>query len=216
MSAGAPGSGTALRVVLAGLLAGGLALPRVAAAIAGDPSQPGAYCRLPEPGEKPVCLEPAREQYQSFFAALEEGNITNQAAAALETDLRSREATDRSYLALSSLAYGYWRLAMRAAETEQVDPDTAVRLERWNALLASAYQQNQADSAFRSAVREAASDLQARTPTEGFQCLDEWGQPALCRPAEGLLATIDSFDEQLGMRGAILRVLRRLFGEDDT
>jgi hypothetical protein len=203
-------------MALAALLAGGLALPRAATAAAGDPSQPGAYCKLPAPGEKPVCLEPARAQYQSFFDAVEKGVVTNESSEELEADLRSEEATDRSYLALSSLAYGYWRLAMRAAETEEVDPDIAVRLERWNALLASTYQQNQADSAFRTAVREAASDLQARTPTEGFQCVDEWGQPARCRPAEGLLATIDSFDEQLGMRGAILRVLRRLFGEDDT
>jgi hypothetical protein len=211
-SAGRRSPERAATAALAALLAAALA--GAAGAVEGEPSASGAYCPLPPPGEKPKCLAPAQARYGEFFAGLEEGTVDPAAAAAVEADLRSQHATQQAYLALSSLSYGYWRLALRAAQMEQVDPQILDQLQRWNELLASTYEDADADPGFRDALRTAAHDLHANTPAAGLECLDEEGNPARCRPTEGLIASIDSLDQELGMRGAIRRVLRRLFGSE--
>jgi hypothetical protein len=167
---------------------------------------------LPEPGQKAACLEPAQAKYGDFFAAVEDGAPDSAATAKLAADLES----GGGYLALSSLAYGYWRLARRAAAAEHVDPELASRLEEWNQLLTAAYLDADSDTAFRSAVREAAEDLHTRAPADGFQCLDAAGQPTRCRPAAALLSRIEGLDGQLGVRGAVRRVLERLFGGESS
>ena len=181
----------------------------------GDPSKAGAYCPLPKPGEKPACLAPAEAQYGDFFAAVDEGTISDETAAQVEQDLRALQATDRAYMALSSLSYGYWRLAMRAAEAEEPDPAVLRQLQRWNDLLTAAYRESGEDPEFRDAVRTAAVDLDEHTPEDGLKCLDADGNPMRCRPTAGLVASIDSLDEQLGVRGAIRRVLDRMVGDED-
>ncbi|MGH0036990.1 MAG: hypothetical protein ACQGVK_18340 [Myxococcota bacterium] len=194
----APRSRGPLRgLALAGVLAA-LALPGpVHGAESGDPSEPGAYCGLPEPGEVPTCLQPAQARYSDLFVALDEGGDLEKAADSVESDL-ARTGED-AYLALSSLAYAYWRLASTAARTEVVDPEVAARLEEWNDLLSHVYHKSEDDLEFRHAVRDAARDLEARTSTQGF------------RPAEGLIDRLDRAQEQLGVRGAVKRVLNRVF-----
>lgn len=202
---------TALRAVIAtGALA--LAPGLLAHAADGDPSKAGAYCKLPAPGEKPVCLAPAQAEYEEFFSDLDAGTPSAASAARIESDLNGDD--DSAYLALSSLSYGYWQLAQRAAQNEHVDPALAEQLADWNELLSQAYADQENDDSFRAAVREAALDLDARTPVDGFECLDDEGAVTSCRPAAALVARMEGLDEQLGVRGAIRRVLERLFPED--
>lgn len=181
---------------LAGLL--GFGVPTGAGAAGDtDPSEPGAYCGLPEPGEVPSCLQPAQARYADLFVALDEGGDLAKAADPVEADLAQRG--EEAYLALSSLAYAYWRLASAAAAAERVDPEVAATLEEWNDLLSRVYHKNEDDVSFRRAVRSAALDLEERTASQGF------------RPAEGLIPRLDRAQEQLGVRGAVRRVLHRVF-----
>ena len=64
-------------------------------------AQPGAYCPLPEPGQRPICLEPAQAHYADFFAAVERGRVTAADTAPVEADLDGRAGRERAYLALS-------------------------------------------------------------------------------------------------------------------
>ena len=179
-------------------------------------SKPGAYCPLPEPGQRSACLGPARSQYEPFFNALEEGEVEPQEAARIEADLAVGEAGETAYLALSSLAYAYWLLALRAAESSAAEPEIVARLERWNEVLSAAYAQSAPDSAFRDALREAARDLHRRAPSQGLPCVSETGETIECQPAASLLEAIQRVDSQLGLRGAIRRVLQRVFGSGAT
>ncbi len=187
---------------------------RSASRLAAD--QPGAYCPLPQPGEEPECLAPARARYGPFFEALEQGEVDTDEAARIEAALTAGAADQEAYLALSSLAYAYWRLALRASEAEAMDPELVARLRGWNALLSSAYERSPEDSDFRGAVRQAAVDLEEHSPSEGLQCLDASGQPKRCYVTTSLIERIDRVDGQLGLRGAIRRLLERVFGRRDT
>ena len=128
--------GARLRGLGLGLLGASACLVAAAPAVESRPP-PGAYCPFPAEGEKPACLQPATEAYAEFFAELETGAMSEEGAARVEADLAAGAASDRSYMALSSLAYGYFKLAERAA-AERGDPEMLARLERWNALLARA------------------------------------------------------------------------------
>jgi len=141
---------------------------------------------------------PAQARYRDLFVALDKGGNLEHAASQMETDLANGSGED-AYLALSSLAYAYWRLALSAAETETVDPAVAARLEEWNALLSHVYSRREGDVAFRTAVRDAARDLEERTASASY------------RPAQGLLSRLDQVQDQLGVRGAVRRVLHRVF-----
>jgi hypothetical protein len=192
--------------LLASLLVG-------AAAHAAEPVRPGAYCPFPKPGEKPACMLPAQEQYGEFFEALEgEGAVADAALARVEADVAAGAGSANAYLALSSLAYGYYRLSEQAAATPTNDPQIAARLERWNALLAHAYQSSPQDPAYRESVREAALDLKHRSPPVALSCLDESGQRVACDSTDAVLRDIDRLRDEVGVRGALSRLLGRLFG----
>lgn len=177
---------------------------------------PGAYCPLPQAGEKPKCLEPAVAAYGEFFEAVEaQGPVSDEPLARVEADVAAGGDESSSYLALSSLAYGYYRLSQRAAEAGGVDADVARRLERWNALLAQAYETHAADDAYRRSLREAAVDLHARAPGVEVACEDAAGQPARCGSTEALLRALHGQRDSVGVRGALGRLLERWFGDGD-
>jgi len=170
----------------------------------------GAYCPLPEPGQPAECLAPAQSRYQPFFGALEQGSFDPEAAARIERDLAP--GSDAPYDALSSLAYGYYRLARRAAADPDADPVLIARLERWNDLLARAYEKSGADPAFQAAVRSAATDVQHRAPAVGLRCLDEWGDVTTCSSTEAVVRGMDALRDEAGVRGQLSRLLSKLFG----
>ena len=116
------------------------------------------------------------------------------------------------YLALSSLAYGYYRLSQQAAATPNDDPELVARLERWNALLARAYASSPQDADFQDSVREAALDLRRRAPPVALSCLDASGGRVSCDSTEAVLRDIDRLRDEVGVRGALSRLLGRFFG----
>lgn len=204
--------------------AGGRRTPARAAAVAlllglvpsvsdaADP-KPGAYCPIPEPGKPSTCLQPAQQRYQEFFGALDEGRVgDDDASARLEADLLADAQGARRYQALSSLAYGYFLLARRASETPGADPVIQARLERWNGLLARAYETSEADPGYRAAVREAVEDVHRRAPPVGVRCLDAQGRTAECDSTEAVIRGIDAVRDQAGVRGQLARIFSRLFG----
>jgi hypothetical protein len=200
-----------MRGRLRGLLALGLA-SAAAGAWAGEAVVPGAYCPLPEPGQRPACLEPARARYAEFFAALGAGALDDARAATLEADLVAGAASERAYLALSSLAYGYYWMAERAARDPRTLPEVQSRLERWNEVLAAAYAASPADAAWRSAVREAAADVHRRAPPVALHCLDARGAPARCDSTEAVLRALSHERDRTGIRGALRSLVRRVRG----
>jgi len=183
------------------------------AAAAGDPAHAGAYCPLPPPGQSPRCLDPAKAQYGDFFASLERGVPDESVAARLEADLATGGAGEHGYLALSSLAYAYWQLSERAAASAH-DADVAARLERWNALLREAYAASGDDPGYRAALREAALDLRRRAPPVRVRCVDADGATAECSSTEAVLRGMDATTAEVGLRGALGRLLARLFGDE--
>jgi len=182
------------------------------AAAGGDPAHAGAYCPLPPPGQTPRCLDPARARYGAFFASLEQGLPGDAAAARVEADLAAGGSSEQGYLALSSLAYGYWRLSERAAESAH-DAALALRLERWNALLREAYAASADDQRYRDALREAALDLRRRAPPVRVRCVDAAGDTTECSSTEAVLRGMDATAGEVGLRGALERLLARIFGE---
>jgi hypothetical protein len=182
---------------------------------AGDPAATGAYCPLPPPGQKPRCLGPAQATYAEFFAALESGVPSDAATARLDADLAAGSGSENAYLALSSVAYGYWRLSERAAQA-QTDPALATRLESWNALLGQAYAASPADESYRAAMREAALDLRHRAPPVRLRCVDASGASVECDSTEAVLRGIDTASAEVGLRGALERLLERIFGGEDS
>ncbi len=193
---------------IAALAAAGLLW--VAPARAAETIAPGSYCRLPEPGEEPECLEPSRRQYPGFFERLGSGEPSDADVAAVEADVAGGE---RAYLALSSLAYGYHQLAQRAARSPGEDPSIVARLERWNALLASAYASTH-DEQYRAAIRSAAEDVRDRSAALELSCVDASGSSVPCRTTESVLRGIDQAGGEVGVRGALSRLLRRVFGSE--
>ena len=179
---------------------------------AGDPAKAGAYCPLPPPGQAPHCLAPAKAAYGDFFTALEAGVPADSATARVESDVAAGAVSENAYLALSSLAYGYWRLSERAAAA-QADPALALRLERWNALLREAYATNADDARYRAAIREAALDLRRNAPPVRLRCVAADGVTSECDSTEAVLRGIDTAAGEVGLRGAVERVLERMFGD---
>jgi hypothetical protein len=187
-----------------------------AAAHAGDAPGRGAYCPLPEPGERPACLEPARAQYAGFFEGLASGSVDDAGAAALEADVAAGAASERAYLALSSLAYGYYLMAERAARLPHASPEVRARLERWNELLAAAYAASPGDPAYRAALHEAAADLHRRAPPAALRCLDATGAAARCDSTEAVLRTLSHERDRSGIRGALRSAVERVRGPEPS
>jgi hypothetical protein len=185
---------------------------------ASDVKEPkrGAYCPLPEPGSTPECLVGAQAEYSEFFAGLEGAALSDEAAARLETDVAQGAGAARPYEALSSLAYGYLMLAQRASASDHLDPATAARLQRWNELLANAFEASGDDPHFQAAVRTAAVDIRAHAPPVGLECLDAEGNTSKCDSTEAVLRGFGAAREQVGVRGQIGRLFERLFGDDGS
>lgn len=178
----------------------------------GDPSKAGAYCPVPKAGEIPQCFVPVKAKYGDFIDAIDAGTIDAAQLAVVERKLQNGGDAGDAYLALSSLAYGYFRLAERAAALEQPDPVLVGRLRRWNALLTSAYRNAQAKPAFRIAVRTAALDLHARAPAVATKC-EPGANGEGCQTTGLLLRTLRGLDDpaaQRGVRGALGHLLGRI------
>jgi hypothetical protein len=203
----------AQRCSLAGGILAALACPAASAAAGSGASQPGAYCPLPEKGEAPRCLEPAQSQYGSFFAAVEDGSAHDGRLAEVEGEVARGAAGEHAYLALSSLAYGYYRLAQQASASATESPDVVERLERWNRLLARAYDVSPDDAHYRDAVRLAATDINDRVEL-GLPCEDAQGNASECNSTESVLRGFNAASERVGIRGALERIVLRIFGGD--
>ena len=178
--------------------------------------EPGAYCPFPKKGETPKCLEPAKQEYDEFFSALDEGELSEGDVSRLERDVASGAASKTPYLAISSLSYGYYRLAQRAAANAGEDPAIVARLQRWNELLSRAFDASAQDPAYRGAVREAALDLRVRAPSVSLQCINERDETTECTSTEAVLRGFNRAGEQLGIRGALDRLIQRMLGADDS
>jgi hypothetical protein len=183
-----------------------------------DPSAAGAYCPFPEPGQKPACLAPVQEKYPEFLSAADSGQLDDAGSARVEADLANAATTQDAYLALSSLAYAYYRLAQFEAADPGADPGLVARLEDWNQTLSTVYHDASADPAVRSAVLEAATDLHARAPAVDGEC--EAGQTGSdCNTTGELMLALrsaDDFSERQGMRGALSRLLSRMLGRESS
>ena len=173
---------------------------------------PGAYCPLPREHETPRCLEPARAEYGGFFRAVDAGSLDAADASRVEDALVGADASSDAYLALSSLAYGYYRLSQAAAHSPGADPAIAARLERWNQLLSAAYAAQPDDAAWRAAVREAALDLKRRAPPVEIACRDAQGEVAACDSTDAMARGLDASAGEVGLRGGLERLLGRWFG----
>jgi hypothetical protein len=184
-----------------------MALPSLAA----DKPAVGTYCPLPEPGQVPACLDPAKQAYGEFFEALESGEVEDGPLSGVEAAVARGAAAEEAYMALSSLTYGYYRLAQQAAAAEDADPVVVERLARWNGLLASAYRENEQDAAYRASVERAARELRERAPVL-LPCRDAQGAEAACTSTESVIRGFNATTEEVGMRGALERLVRRLFG----
>jgi hypothetical protein len=196
---------TALCVVL--LATPAISTDRKAAA------QAGAYCPLPEKGQKPVCLSPAEAQYQDFFDAIERGEIEDHHAAAVEADLQRGASGDQAYLALSSVSYGYYRLAGLVGLQADADPGLLRRLAHWNDLLLDVYGESAADARFQQAVRAAAVDLHRRTPTAGDLCARSEHGEAECAGADVLVRALAQIDSSASIRAPLTSLMNRLVGD---
>jgi hypothetical protein len=160
-------------------------------------------------------MQTARAEYGSFLEDVDAGQVREETAVALEADL---ESEDRAYLALSSLAYGYYRLAQHAASQPSPSPVLTSRLDHWNALLSALYAGNADGSDLRRAVLAAALDLHERAPRVPTHCGDAAGELEECDSTGLLIWTLQNMDEQNqthGIRGALSRLLDRFRGGED-
>ncbi len=193
------------------VLALGLALAPIRALGAGGAK--GAYCPLPEPGQTPQCLDPARKQYELVFEALDDGAINDEQLENLEADVADGAGSDHAYLALNSITWVYYRIAQQAAAAPGGDPEVVARLDRLNRLLSSAYEASADSPQFQTAMLDAARDLQNRAPKVSIECLDEAGLPAECSATEALLRGYAAASSEIGIRGALQKLLERAGGD---
>lgn len=179
-----------------------LGAPLAAAAGAGGSGRPlpGAYCPIPEPGQPAACIDVARETYPGFIEGVEQGELDPEATRALEADL---DSVDRVYLALSSLAYGYYRLAEHS--DGEADPSPAAEiLERWNHLLSQLYEASHDRPELQHAVRTAAEDLDRKAQSDSSDVLLR------------TLRQADAEAEQHGIRAALSRIVQRMRGGEGS
>jgi hypothetical protein len=196
------------------VLRAGLVLALLAGPNCSDGGKPtaGAYCKIPEEGQPAACLQPAQRDYTEFFRALAQDKLSDEAAQRVERDVAQGAQSNRPYEALSTLAYGYYRLARAASARPGADPEVSARLERWNELLSTAYATSEQDPGYRAAVREAALDVERRSPPMGLRCTDAKGNPARCDSTEAVVRAMDEMRDTTGVRGQIGRLFDRFFG----
>jgi hypothetical protein len=197
-----------------------IATPLAPALAAQEPANlSGAYCPIPESGQAAECLDVARTNYGDFLSEVEGGAVPGETGTQLEADLLS---SDHAYLALSSLAYGYYKLAQQAASAPEPSPTLIARLDHWNQLLLDLYEDSGDNPQLQRAVREAAADLEhrvssidrsgsspcpGRTTSRGTTSNDECSSASLL--VRGLKAADEEGDTH-GIRGALARLLGRL------
>jgi len=186
--------------------------PALGAAAGDGKIGPGAYCPLPEPGQKPQCLDPARKQYESVFAALDEGTVDDEDLEQLEADVAVGAGSENAYLALNSITWVYYQLAQQAAAAPDADPVVVARLARLNQVLSTAYEASADSPQFQSAMLDAARDLQNRAPAVSVECIGEDGEPAECSATEALLRGYAAASGEIGIRGALQKLLERAVG----
>ncbi len=179
-------------------------------------ASPGAYCPIPEPGEAPGCLDPAKAEYAEFFQAVDAGRTDDARLARVEADVARSAGEIDGYRALSSLAYGYYQLSREAARTPNADPAIAARLERWNELLARVYGADPDAEPWRHAVRQAALDLQRRAPPVELACRGADGESRVCSSTDAMLQSLEHATGTHGYRGGLERILERWFGSEDS
>jgi hypothetical protein len=196
------------------VLRASVALALLAGSSCSDEGKPrvGAYCKIPEEGQPAACLQPAQRDYTEFFRGLAQDKLSDEAAQRVERDVAQGAQSDRPYEALSTLAYGYYRLARAASSRRETDPEVATRLERWNELLSKAYATSENDPGYREAVREAALDVGRHTPPMGLRCTDAKGHPAHCDSTEAVVRAMGEMRDTTGVRGEIGRLFDRVFG----
>ncbi|HBZ70219.1 MAG TPA: hypothetical protein DEP35_10980 [Deltaproteobacteria bacterium] len=194
--------------------AASLALALLVSLGCSDEARPkaGAYCKISEEGQASACLAPAQHAYPAFFRGLAQDKLSDEQAREVETDIAQGAQSERSYEALSTLAYGYYRLARAASSQGTADPETLARLEHWNELLSKAYASSEKDPRYREALRQAAVDVGSRTPPLGLRCTDADGKPARCDSTEAVVRAMDEARDQTGVRGEIGRLFDRVFG----
>jgi len=173
----------------------------------------GMYCPIPEPGEVPACQSPARERYAAFFEAVDSGRLDPAQTAQIEDALAHSGDERGAYLALSSLAYGYYRLAHEVSKQPQANPRLTARLVRWNELLTKVYGAESTSPALKQAVRTAAEDLAKRAPAVGVTCTA--GRVEDCEAARGLVGALAAVDERTSVRSPLSRIIERLLGPSD-
>jgi hypothetical protein len=151
---------------------------------------------------------------------VDSGEIDDPRIAHLEKTLQQDGRDEERALALSSLAYGYFMLAERAAAEDRPDPALVARLETWNALLSRVYADAEDSPVFRTAVRDAALDLHERAPdvpAPNDDCEpDADGSP--CGTTSQLLVAlrrIDDPDTSSGVRGALGKLIGRMLDDDE-
>jgi hypothetical protein len=196
------------------VLRAGLALALLAGLSCSNEGKPtaGSYCKIPEEGQPAACLQPAQRDYTEFFRALAQDRLSDEAAQRVERDVAQGAQSERPYEALSTLAYGYYRLARAASARPGADPEVSARLERWNELLSEAYATSGGDPGYREAVREAALDVGRRSPPMGLRCTDAEGSPARCDSTEAVVRAMGEMRDTTGVRGQIGRLFDRVFG----
>lgn len=192
----------------------GLAPALLACLACSDPGKPsaGAYCKIPEEGEASACLQNAQRSYTDFFRGLAQDRLSDVEAQRVERDVAEGAQSERSYEALSTLAYGYYRLARATSFRGGSDPETTARLEHWNELLSKAYATSEADPGYREAVRQAALDLRRRAPPMALHCTDAGGKPSRCDSTEAVVRAMGEVRDTTGVRGEIGRLVDRIFG----
>jgi len=183
-----------------------------AAFAGGGGAVPGAYCPIPEPGQRSACQDPARAAYRDVFAALDEGAISDEQLETLEADVAAGARSHNAYAALNSITFVYYRIANDAAAAPGEDPNVVARLERLNRVLSRAYEASADDPRFQTAMLDAARDLQQRTPEVALACADAAGQPTECSATEALLRGYAATSGELGIRGALQKLLERAVG----
>ncbi len=184
-------------------------------AATGDSAQPGSYCPFPAQGEKPVCFAEVEHQFGGFLEAVDAGEIDAAELSEVEDQLQRGPTEAERTLALSSLAYGYFMLAARAAAAEHPDPALVQRLQGWNELLGTVYADARSEPSFRTAIREAARDLDTRAPAVLVPC-EEAGANQPCRSTSALLDTLRGIDDpegESGVRGALGHLLDRILDD---
>jgi len=171
----------------------------------------GSYCTLPEPGEKPACLDPAQASYPDFFASVDDGQLDSESASRLEADLTAKPGSEDAYLALSSLAYGYLQISSAVSASPDASPILSARLERWNGLLSSTYAEETAPEHFRSALREAADDIHSRVGRFGARCGVNSEE---C--SSGLVLALEQIDRGGPLRAPLRGLIDRFRGGEGT